>query len=280
MEARTEEVLRADPLVSEPLTRRRGARARSRRGHPPAADPDAVRGRPRQHLPDRGRPADAGRLGAELGHARSTSSSTSSPSTATRSTTSSWWCSRTSTSTTSAWWTSSSSPLRRRGGGDRQARALRRALLRGCRTDDEFAGGVMLRNGIPEEIVQALRTVSSAFRAWGARQRSPARCATATRSSCATARSQVLHRPGHSPSDTVFWDARAPDPDRGRPPDQAHLLQPADQPPAGRPDDATDPAPTGRRRSSPIWSRCARRASCRPRSCCPATASRSPTTSR
>jgi glyoxylase-like metal-dependent hydrolase (beta-lactamase superfamily II) len=73
--------------------------------------------------------------------------------------------------------------------------------------DDEFAARVMLRNGIPEETVQALRTVSSAFRSWGAK-------ATVTRplrdgeSLAMRDRAlQVLHRPGHSPSDTIFWDA-------------------------------------------------------------------------
>ncbi len=73
--------------------------------------------------------------------------------------------------------------------------------------DDEFASRVMLRNGIPEETVQALRTVSSAFRSWGAN-------ATVTRplrdgeSLVLRDRTlQVLHRPGHSPSDTIFWDA-------------------------------------------------------------------------
>jgi glyoxylase-like metal-dependent hydrolase (beta-lactamase superfamily II) len=73
--------------------------------------------------------------------------------------------------------------------------------------DDEFASRVMLRNGIPEETVQALRTVSSAFRSWGAK-------ATVTRplrdgeSLALRDRTlQVLHRPGHSPSDTIFWDA-------------------------------------------------------------------------
>jgi len=73
--------------------------------------------------------------------------------------------------------------------------------------DDEFAARVMLRNGIPEETVQALRTVSSAFRSWGAK-------ATVTRplrdgeSLALRDRAlQVLHRPGHSPSDTIFWDA-------------------------------------------------------------------------
>jgi glyoxylase-like metal-dependent hydrolase (beta-lactamase superfamily II) len=73
--------------------------------------------------------------------------------------------------------------------------------------DDEFASAVMLRNGIPAEIVQALRTVSAAFRSWGSR-------ATVTRplrdGEQLTLRDRaltVLHRPGHSPSDTIFWDA-------------------------------------------------------------------------
>src|ERR671936_199789 len=35
--------------------------------------------------------------------------------------------------------------------------------------DDEFATAVMLRNGISEDVVQALRQVSSAFRAWGSK---------------------------------------------------------------------------------------------------------------
>ena len=34
--------------------------------------------------------------------------------------------------------------------------------------DDEFAGGLMLRYGIPEETVIALRSVSRSFRGWGA----------------------------------------------------------------------------------------------------------------
>jgi glyoxylase-like metal-dependent hydrolase (beta-lactamase superfamily II) len=73
--------------------------------------------------------------------------------------------------------------------------------------DDEFASAVMLRNGIPAEIVQALRTVSAAFRSWGSR-------ATVNRplrdGEPLTLRDRtmtVLHRPGHSPSDTIFWDA-------------------------------------------------------------------------
>ena len=33
--------------------------------------------------------------------------------------------------------------------------------------DDQFAAGLMLRYGIPEDMVQALRSVSQSFRAWG-----------------------------------------------------------------------------------------------------------------
>ena len=33
--------------------------------------------------------------------------------------------------------------------------------------DDEFAGGLMRRYGIPDDIVSALRSVSASFRGWG-----------------------------------------------------------------------------------------------------------------
>jgi glyoxylase-like metal-dependent hydrolase (beta-lactamase superfamily II) len=76
-----------------------------------------------------------------------------------------------------------------------------------AQADDDFARDVMMRHGLSEDVVSALRSVSQAFRAWGAR-------ADVTR---------VLHdgdelrfrdrtlracfRPGHSPTDTVFYDA-------------------------------------------------------------------------
>ena len=52
----------------------------------------------------------------------------------------------------------------------------------------------------------ALRAVSSAFRAWGssAQVTRPLRDGAALELSGRTLR--VLHRPGHSPSDTVFFD--------------------------------------------------------------------------
>jgi glyoxylase-like metal-dependent hydrolase (beta-lactamase superfamily II) len=72
--------------------------------------------------------------------------------------------------------------------------------------DDEFASRVMLRNGIPDEMVQALRTVSSAFRSWGARATVTRPLRDGERLELRDRTFETLHRPGHSPSDTIFWD--------------------------------------------------------------------------
>ena len=72
--------------------------------------------------------------------------------------------------------------------------------------DDEFAGGVMRRNGIPDEIVRALQTVSSAFRAWGSKAKVTRPLKDGETLELRDRTLRVLHRPGHSPSDTVFWD--------------------------------------------------------------------------
>ena len=75
-----------------------------------------------------------------------------------------------------------------------------------AQADDDFARDVMLRHGIPEDVVAALQSVSLAFRAWGART-------TVTRplrdGEALALRDRTLHvhhRPGHSPTDTVFHD--------------------------------------------------------------------------
>ncbi len=73
--------------------------------------------------------------------------------------------------------------------------------------DDEWAGALMLRYGIPDDVVTALRTVSGSFRAWGA-QAEVTRPLRDGESLALRDRSlEVQHRPGHSPSDTVFWDS-------------------------------------------------------------------------
>jgi glyoxylase-like metal-dependent hydrolase (beta-lactamase superfamily II) len=73
--------------------------------------------------------------------------------------------------------------------------------------DDEFAARIMLSNGIPEEVVQALRTVSSAFRSWGASAKVTRSLKDGEHLVLRDRELEALHRPGHSPSDTIFWDA-------------------------------------------------------------------------
>jgi glyoxylase-like metal-dependent hydrolase (beta-lactamase superfamily II) len=73
--------------------------------------------------------------------------------------------------------------------------------------DDELAEAIMLRHGIPRDVVIALRALSRAFRAWGGGAPVTRRLADGEALEFAGRRLEALHRPGHSPSDTVFWDA-------------------------------------------------------------------------
>jgi glyoxylase-like metal-dependent hydrolase (beta-lactamase superfamily II) len=73
--------------------------------------------------------------------------------------------------------------------------------------DDEFAGGLMRRYGIPDEIVTALRSVSASFRGWGAAATVDRPLADGELLALRDHSFEVQHRPGHSPSDTLFWDS-------------------------------------------------------------------------
>jgi glyoxylase-like metal-dependent hydrolase (beta-lactamase superfamily II) len=73
--------------------------------------------------------------------------------------------------------------------------------------DDEFAGGLMRRYGIPDDMVTALRSVSASFRGWGSAARVTRPLRDGELLELRDRRLEVQHRPGHSPSDTVFWDA-------------------------------------------------------------------------
>ncbi len=72
--------------------------------------------------------------------------------------------------------------------------------------EDRFAVELMLRNGIPEEVTVALRSVSSSFRGWGSHVTVTKPLADGEELRFRDRTLQALHRPGHSPSDTVFWD--------------------------------------------------------------------------
>ena len=72
--------------------------------------------------------------------------------------------------------------------------------------EDREAAELMLRHGISEEVVTALRQVVGSFRAWGSKTKvtDPFEDGESLQ-----LRDRVLEahlRPGHSPSDTVFWD--------------------------------------------------------------------------
>lgn len=73
--------------------------------------------------------------------------------------------------------------------------------------DDELAEALMLRHGIPRDVVIALRSVSRSYRAWGGSAHVDTPLADGASLSFAGRTLRVLHRPGHSPSDTLFWDA-------------------------------------------------------------------------
>ncbi|HEY5198173.1 MAG TPA: MBL fold metallo-hydrolase [Solirubrobacteraceae bacterium] len=73
--------------------------------------------------------------------------------------------------------------------------------------DDRFAARQLLRHGIPEDVVHALRAVSASYRAWGSSVTVSRRLVPGTRLELRDRSLEILHRPGHSPSDTVFWDA-------------------------------------------------------------------------
>jgi glyoxylase-like metal-dependent hydrolase (beta-lactamase superfamily II) len=72
--------------------------------------------------------------------------------------------------------------------------------------DDRFAGRIMLRHGVPSDVVTALRAVSASFRAWGCTVQVGRTLHDGEQLELRDRTLRVLHRPGHSPSDTVFWD--------------------------------------------------------------------------
>ncbi len=82
--------------------------------------------------------------------------------------------------------------------------------LRDFRTDaeldDRFAARIMLRHGVPTDVVTALRAVSASFRAWGCTVEVDRPLAPGEALELRDRTLTVLHRPGHSPSDTLFWD--------------------------------------------------------------------------
>lgn len=74
-------------------------------------------------------------------------------------------------------------------------------------SDDTYGEDIMLRHGVPHDITLVLRAVTGQFRAWGASATVTRTVAEGDTLEFAGRAWTVHHRPGHSPSDTVFHDA-------------------------------------------------------------------------
>lgn len=79
---------------------------------------------------------------------------------------------------------------------------------RNATEDDDFAQAVMRRHGIPAELATVLGAVGAAFRAFGSGGSVTQELRDGDRLSFRDRELIAFHRPGHSPSDTVFLDER------------------------------------------------------------------------
>ncbi|MGH2839402.1 MAG: MBL fold metallo-hydrolase [Solirubrobacteraceae bacterium] len=76
----------------------------------------------------------------------------------------------------------------------------------GMEADDAFAVRIMTEHGIPEDMRIALVTISHGYRSWGAPATVTRPLANGSELALRDRALRVLHRPGHSPSDTIFHD--------------------------------------------------------------------------
>jgi glyoxylase-like metal-dependent hydrolase (beta-lactamase superfamily II) len=101
--------------------------------------------------------------------------------------------------------------IARRSGAEVAAFGPLRAYLenfaRSAVADDEFSQALMRRHGIPEDLIAVLGSVGAAFRAFGSSGTVTRPLADGDTITLRDRTLEVRHRPGHSPSDTVFWDA-------------------------------------------------------------------------
>lgn len=71
---------------------------------------------------------------------------------------------------------------------------------------DRWAGGMLVQHGIGEEVAVALRSVAKAFRGWGCECKVDRTLSEGEFLEFSERRLEVFHRPGHSSTDTVFFD--------------------------------------------------------------------------
>jgi glyoxylase-like metal-dependent hydrolase (beta-lactamase superfamily II) len=78
----------------------------------------------------------------------------------------------------------------------------------GMEADDAFADRVMTEHGIPVDVRLALVAVSQSYRHWGASVQVTRPLAPDSQLRLRDRTLRVMHRPGHSPSDTIFHDVQ------------------------------------------------------------------------
>jgi glyoxylase-like metal-dependent hydrolase (beta-lactamase superfamily II) len=74
--------------------------------------------------------------------------------------------------------------------------------------DDEFAQEIMRTHGVPADLAVVLGSVGAAFRAFGSGGPVTRPLHDGDTVVLRDRELTVMHRPGHSPSDTIFWDAQ------------------------------------------------------------------------
>ncbi|MBV9802196.1 MAG: MBL fold metallo-hydrolase [Solirubrobacterales bacterium] len=78
---------------------------------------------------------------------------------------------------------------------------------RNAAADDEFAQVVMRRHGVPGDLATVLGSLAAAFRAFGSSGHVTHALRDGEDLKLRDRTLQIFHRPGHSPSDTILWDA-------------------------------------------------------------------------
>jgi glyoxylase-like metal-dependent hydrolase (beta-lactamase superfamily II) len=78
---------------------------------------------------------------------------------------------------------------------------------RSAAADDEFAQAIMRRHGVPNDLAVVLGALTAAFRAFGSSGRVTRELHDGDELEFRDRTLRVYHRPGHSPSDTILWDA-------------------------------------------------------------------------
>lgn len=72
---------------------------------------------------------------------------------------------------------------------------------------DRWASKMLVQHGVGEEVAVALRSVAKAFRGWGCEAKVDRVLAEGDVLEFRDRKLEIFHRPGHSISDTVFWNA-------------------------------------------------------------------------